>query len=41
MASAYTAKMHPNFQLSYGILVRKYKNVTITLQEEQENLLKI
>jgi hypothetical protein len=24
--------MHPNFQLSYGILVRKYKNVTITLK---------
>ena len=25
----------------YGILVRKYKNVTITLQKERENPLKI
>jgi hypothetical protein len=33
--------MHPNFHLSYGILVRKYKNVTITLQKERENPLKI
>jgi hypothetical protein len=33
--------MHLNFHLSYGILVRKYKNVTITLQKEQENPLKI
>ena len=33
--------MHPYFHLSYGILVHKYKNVTITLQKEQENPLKI
>jgi hypothetical protein len=33
--------MHPNFHLSYGILVRKYKNFTIMLQKEQENSLKI
>jgi hypothetical protein len=33
--------MHPNVHLSYGILVRKYKNVTITLRKEQENPLKI
>ena len=33
--------MHPDFHLSYGILVRKYKNVTITLQKERENPLKI
>jgi hypothetical protein len=33
--------MHPNFHLSYGILVRKYKNVTITLQKERENPLQI
>ena len=33
--------MHPNFHLSYGILVRKYKNVTITSQQERENPLKI
>ena len=33
--------MHPNFHLSYGILVRKYKNVTIMLQKERENPLKI
>ena len=33
--------MHPNFHLDYGILVRKYKNVTITLQKEQEHPLKI
>jgi hypothetical protein len=33
--------MHPNFHLSYGILVRKYKKVTITLQKERENPLKI
>ena len=32
--------MHPNVHLSYGILVRKYKNVTITLQKERENPLK-
>jgi hypothetical protein len=32
---------YPNVHLSYGILVRKYKNVTITLQKEQENPLKI
>ena len=30
-----------NVHLCYGILVRKYKNVTITLQKEQENPLKI
>jgi hypothetical protein len=34
-------KMHPHFHLSYGILVRKYKNVTITLQKERENPLNI
>ena len=33
--------MHPNVHLSYGILVRMYKNVTITLQKERENPLKI
>jgi hypothetical protein len=33
--------MHPNFHLSYGISVRKYKNVTTTLQKEQETQLKI
>jgi hypothetical protein len=31
--------MHLNFHLSYGILVRKYKNVTIMLQKKRENLL--
>jgi hypothetical protein len=33
--------MHPNIHLSYGILVRKYKNVTITLQKERDNPLQI
>jgi hypothetical protein len=33
--------MHPHFHLSYGLLVRKNKNVTITLQKEGENPLKI
>jgi hypothetical protein len=33
-------KMHPNFHPSYGILVRKYKNVTITLQKERAHPLK-
>jgi hypothetical protein len=33
--------MHPNFHLSLDILVRKYKNVTMTLQKERENSLKI
>jgi hypothetical protein len=36
-----TLKMHPNFHLSYGILVRQYKNVMIMLQKERENPLKI
>jgi hypothetical protein len=40
--SLHFVKMHPHFYLSYGILVRKYKNVTIiTLQIEQENALKM
>jgi hypothetical protein len=34
-------KMNPNFHLSYGILVPKYKNVTITLKKPWENPLKI
>jgi len=33
--------MHPHFHLRYGILVCKYKNVTITSQKERENPLKI
>ena len=33
--------MPPNFHLRYAILVRKSKNVTITLQKYQENPLKI
>jgi hypothetical protein len=34
--------MHTNLHLSYDIvIVRKYKNVTITLQKERENPLKI
>jgi hypothetical protein len=41
MISLHFVKMHPNFHLSYGILVRKYKNVTITLQTERENPLKV
>jgi hypothetical protein len=39
--SLHFVKMHLNFHLSYGILLSKYKNVTITLQKEQENPLKI
>jgi hypothetical protein len=27
--------MHPNFHMSYGILVRKYKNVMITLYKKE------
>ena len=34
-------KMHPNFHLSYSILVCKSKNVMITLQKYQENPLKV
>jgi hypothetical protein len=34
-------EIHPNFHMSYGILLRKYKNVMITLKKEQENPLKI
>jgi len=33
--------MHTNVHLSHGILVRKYKNVTITLQKEREKPLNI
>ena len=39
--SLHLVKMHPNFHLSYGILIRKYKNVMITLQKEWDNPLKI
>ena len=34
-------KMHPNFHLSYGSLVLKYKNVMIMFKKEQEHSLKI
>jgi hypothetical protein len=34
-------KMHTSFHLIYGINVRMYKNVMITLQKEQENPLQI
>jgi len=39
--SLHFVKMHPNFHLSYGSLVRKYKNVMIMFQKEQEHSLKI
>ena len=39
--SLHFVKMLPHFHLSYGILVCKYKNITITLQKERENPLNI
>ena len=39
--SLHFVKMHQNVHLSYVIFVRKYKNVMIMLQKEQENPLKI
>jgi hypothetical protein len=41
ISSLHCVKMYPDVLLIYGILVRKYKNVTITLQKERENPLKI
>jgi hypothetical protein len=39
--SLHFIEIHPNFHMSYNILLRKYKNVMITLSKEQENPLKI
>ena len=39
--SLHLIKMHPKFHLRYAILVRKSKNVMITLQKYQENPIKI
>jgi hypothetical protein len=38
--SLHFVKIHAHIHLRYGILVRKYKNVTITLQQERENVFK-